>query len=44
MGYFHWSGKKINAGMKMYHMMEMEAGHKLLEFDQEKQNKAKKAV
>ena len=37
-------GRKISGGMKTNEMMEVEAGHKLLEFGQEKQNEARKVV
>ena len=42
MAYVHKVSKKISSGMKTNDLMEVEAGHKLLEFGQEKQNEEKR--
>ena len=42
LGYVHHDGKKISGRMKTNDMVEVEVGHKLLEFGQEKHNEAKK--
>ena len=44
MGYVTQGSKRIGGGMKNNDMMEVEAGHKRLEFGQERQNEAKKRV
>ena len=42
LGYVHQGGKESSVWMKTDDIMEEEAGHRLLEFGQEKQNEAKK--